>query len=431
MKSAVLSILLPFVICAQEAPPLLTRSEALRQGEEGNLALRGAFAQRDAADATRAAGFGLLLPGLGLTSTLSRVGPNFPGDARGNPAASVQPDMQWTNAFTASWGFLNLGALGSWRSVSALADAAGIHARGQRTQLLATIDLAYHDVVRQQVLLAAQRQEVDLSIARRDIAKAHRAIGVSSALELMQAQLSLDGDSATLLTQESALDLSRRNLNGLLGRDAATAYRVEDSIPVTDPGAMAELQALAREKESGLAEAKAKTAASSAQSSAAGATAVAPVVSAFATYNFLNRWHDDPPPPSLSNQGFVYGLQATWTLFSGGSQTAQWRAARAQARATEFAQADSALQLERALGQAWDVWMRSKAALTLGDRDLGLADSTLNLSIAEYKAGSLSGIDLRQAQETALLAKSRYISSRWSARAASVQLRALADLPPQ
>src|ERR1019366_8624366 len=136
MKSSVLSILLPFLVCAQEAPPLLTRAEALRQGEEGNLALRGAFAQQDAAEATRAAGFGLLLPGVGLTSTLSRVGPNIPGDPRGNPAASVQPDMQWTNAFTATWGFLNLGALNSWRSASALSDAARIHARGQRTQLL-------------------------------------------------------------------------------------------------------------------------------------------------------------------------------------------------------------------------------------------------------------------------------------------------------
>ena len=185
MKYAVLTLLLPFLVSAQEAPPLLTRAQALRLGEEGNFALRGAFAQQDAADATRAADFGLLLPGLSLTSTLSRVGPNISGDPRDNDAISVNPDMQWTNSFTASWGFLNLGALGTWRSESALADAARIHARGQRTQLFATIDLAYHDVVRQQALLAAQRQEVDLSIARRDIAKAHRAIGVSSALEMM------------------------------------------------------------------------------------------------------------------------------------------------------------------------------------------------------------------------------------------------------
>jgi outer membrane protein TolC len=431
MKYAVLALLLPFLVWAQEAPPLLTRAQALRLGEEGNLALRGAFAQQDAADATRAADFGLLLPGLGLTSTFSRVGPNIPGDPRDNDAISVNPDMQWTNSFTASWSFLNLGALGTWRSESALADAARIHARGQHTQLLATIDLAYHDVVRQQVLLAAQRQEVDLSIARRDIAKAHRAFGVSSALETMQAQLSVDGDSASLLTQESALDLSRRTLNGLLGRDGATAFRVEDSIPVPDPGTLTELQARAREKESGLAEAKAKAEASSAQSSAAGATAIAPVVSAYASYNFLNRWHDDTPPPSVSYQGFVYGLQATWTLFSGGSQTAQWRAAKAQERVARFAQADSALQLERAVGQAWDVWTRSRNALSLGDRDLGLADSTLDLSIAQYKVGTLSGIDLRQAQETALQAKSRYISTRWSARAAALQLRVLADLPPQ
>lgn len=422
-------ILAPLLVFGQDAAPLLSRTDALRLGEEGNLALRGAGAQEDAADATRESAFGTLLPGAALTSTLSRVGPNFPGDPRTGAASSVQPDMQWTNAFTASWGFLNLGALNTWRSQSALAEAARIHARGQRTQLLASIDLAYHDVVRQQVLLAAQRQEVDLSAARRDVARAHRAIGVSSALELMQAQLSLDGDSANLLAQESALDLSRRTLNGLLGRDAATAFRVEDSIPVSDPGALAELLARAREKESGLAEAKAKAKASSAQSAAAGATAVAPVVSAYATYNFLNRWHDEAPPPSVSNQGFVYGLQATWNLFGGGSQTAQWRAAKAQERAAEFARADSALQLDRAVGQAWDVWIRSRAALDLGDRDLGLADSTLNLSIAQYKVGTLSGIDLRQAQETALQAKSRYISSRWNARAASVQLRVLADLP--
>jgi outer membrane protein TolC len=429
MKSSGLFLLLPFLVLAQEAVPLLSRADALRIGAGGNLDLQGTRAQQEAAEAGRGAALGLLLPSLSLTSSLARVGPNFADDPRGGvsgASATIAPDVQANNTFQLSWAFLNLGAFNIWRSQSYAADASRIQTRGQSIQLSASIDLAYYDVVRQQALLGAQKQEVDLSAARRDIAKAHRAIGVTSALELMQAQLAVDADSSALLTLETALDLARRGLNTTLGRDPRTEYRVEDTIPVDDPGPFEQILSEARAHSANLAQADAKARALDAQATAAAATAIAPVISAYASYVFLDRWHDQNPPPNLSAQGSVYGLQATWNLFSSGAQTQLWRQARALARVGEIAKADTALAVERNAVQGWDTWTRSRVSLELGDRDDKLADSTLALALTQYKVGVLAGIDLRQAQETALQAKTRNIATRWNARAAEIQLQVLA-----
>lgn len=426
MKPFSVLLIVPLAAFAQEAAPFLSRVDALRLGKEGNLALRGAVLQREASEASGDAARGALLPSLSLASSLARTGPNFAGDPRSSGAVSAQPDMQWTNAFQLTWSFLNPSSWGGWRAASATAEASAIHVGGQLVQLSAALDLAYHEVVRQQALLSAVSDELALSRARRDIARAHRAIGVSSALELMQAQLSVDADSAALLAQESSRDVARSGLNGLLGRDPRTPFRVEDSIPVVDPGSFDQILSSARASASGVAEMDAKRRALEAQASAAGMNVLVPVVSAFATYGFANRWHDRNPPPDVAVQGFAYGLQASWPLFTGGTQSAQARALRAQARAAELVRNDSALQLERNVAQGWDSWIRSRAALELGDRGTSLADSTLALATAQYRIGAISGIDFRQAQETALQARTRAVSARWNARAAAVQLLLLA-----
>ena len=426
MKTIFVLLIVAPVAFAQDVAPLLTRVEAVRMAKEGNLALRGAVLQKDASDASRDAARGALLPSLSLASNLARTGPNFAGDPRSAGAVSAQPDMQWTNAFQLTWSFLNPASWGGWRAASATAEAASIHAGGQLVQLASTVDLAYHDVVRQQALLSAVSDELALSRARRDIARAHRAIGVSSALELMQAQLSVDADSAALLAQESSRDVARSGLNALLGRDPRTPFRVEDTIPVVDPGAFERILSDARASASGVAEMGAKSRALEAQASAADLNVMVPVVSAFASYGFANRWHDQNPPPDVAVQGFAYGMQASWALFTGGSQAAQARALRAQARAAELVRADSALQLERNVAQGWDSWVRARAALELGDRGTSLADSTLALASAQYRIGAISGIDFRQAQEIALQARTRAVTARWSARAAALQLFVLA-----
>ena len=425
MKRLLLLLFLPVLCAAQDGQPLLSRDEALRIGRSGNISLQGAAQQREAALASRSAATGSLLPALALASTLARTGPNLAGDPRNAGAVSFQPDLQWTGSLQFTWSLFNPGSWGTWKSSVASAEAADDHLRGQLVQVSAAIDLAYFDVVRQQRLLDAAQEELGLSRTRRDIAVSHRAIGVVSALEPLQAQLSMDGDSASLLSQLSSLDLSRRTLNWMLGRDPRTGFRVEDSIPLPDPGTFDQILSDARSGSAGLAEADAKSRAARASSDAAALSAVAPTLSAFATYGLLGRWHDRNPPADLTAQGFAYGLQASWNLFSGGSQAAQSALARAQARSAELARADTALQLERGVLQAWDAWTRARSAVDLGDRGQRLADSVLVLAAAQFRAGAISGVDLRTAQENAQQARARAVQARWSARAAGVQLLVL------
>lgn len=410
-----------------EAAPLLTpeaaRDLALRQ----NLSYQGqGLTRQGTAEQVRAAR-GALLPSLGLTSTLTRVGPNLAGDAyTGNPAVSGSPDLQWTNALQARQPLLNLAA---WNQLSALKGqdkAAAVRLSAQGNQLSLQVDQAYFEVVRQELSQASRRQTLELSRLRTSVAQARQRLGAATVLDVRQAQLAFNADSSTLLAGDLSLQAASRALNALLSRDPATAFSVIDTLPVPDPGSREELHRQALTNSPGLAELQARQESQAATVRAATATQLLPTLDAFANYQFLNRWHDQNPPNDRAWQGFAFGLQLTYPLFSGGIPTAQRTLAALQSRQLELSLRDSTLQLERSFAQAWSQWETARQSLALEESNLALADSTQALALEQFRIGGITGLDLRAVQETAQQARLRTLSARASARTASRLLQYLA-----
>jgi outer membrane protein TolC len=414
----------------QAEAPLLTPQAAQELAARQNLSLQGQVLQHDLTSEQVDASRGVLLPSLALASTLTRVGPNFADDPHtNNPATTAGPDLQMNNALQLQMPLLNLGQWYQWRALQGQEKAAKSHVQGQAILLAWQIDQAYYTAVLQEQTHRTQVQTLELSRLREQIADKGHAIGVSSLLDLREAQLAEHTDSSTLLSLDATVIQARRNLNTLLSRDPETPFSVIDSIPVNDPGTLQQLHDQALANSPSLSELQAKLESQQAQVRSATANLFAPTLSAFANYQFVNRWHDQDPPPSASWQGFAFGLQLSYPIFGGGIQASQERQARIQERQIELSRRDSTLQLERGISQAWSNWESARKALALEEVNVKLADSTLTMAVDQYRVGAIAGIDLRTIQETDQQARIRWIEARYNARYAANQLRILAALP--
>lgn len=410
-----------------EAAPLLTpeaaRDLALRQ----NLTSQGQILTREAVSEQVRAARGALLPTLALTSTLTRIGPNLAGDAStGNPAVTGSPDLQWTNALQARQPLLNISAWSQLQALRSQDKAAAIRLSGQGNQLSLQVDQAYFEVVRQELSQASRRQTLELSRLRTTVARERQRLGAATVLDIRQAQLAFNADSSALLAGELSLQAARRALNALLSRDPSTPFSVIDTIPVPSPGSREDLHRLALANSPGLAELQARQESQAAIVRAATATQLLPTLDAFATYQFLNRWHDQNPPNDRAWQGLAFGLQLSYPIFTGGAPTAQRTLATLQARQLELSLRDSTLQLERSFAQTWSQWETARQSLALEEANLSLADSTQSLALEQYRIGGLTGLDLRSYQETAQQARLRTLAARAGARTASKLLEYLA-----
>lgn len=425
-------LLLPVLALGQEVAPRLSLDDALALAREGNTSVLRARSQSAQARFDQSQADSSLWPSLSALSDLSRQGPTFSGDARDphvNPAAKSLLNSQWTNTLSARWVvFDGLATTSNRASRKASANAANAREANQNLAVPALVATAYHEVARQQVLAEAAAQELSVSQDRFSIARSRLSVGTASVLDVQQAELDDNADSSALLRQELALSQSRRQLNWLLGRDPDIPFSVDDSIPLDSLPALEQLSREARGNSPILAEARARLAAAEADLRASRA-AFLPNFSVYTNYVFLDQVRDEHPPASALWQGWQYGAQMTLPLFNGGSSLAKRGGLREVVRQAQINLRETELALDRDLAQAHAAAEQALVNERLESRNATLADNTLQLALARFQAGDLSGIDLRRVQETNLQARSRAVSARTDASAARIQLLLLAGRP--
>jgi outer membrane protein TolC len=120
---------------------------------------------------------------------------------------------------------------------------------------------------------------------------------------------------------------------------------------------------------------------------------------------------------------WAVGLQLDWTIFDGGTRDAQrhqaaW--AQAQADAQSLVLAD---QIRDDLDNGKQLLATRRDALAASIRALALSQETLELVRAQYEAGTITQVDLLQAQDNLVLAQEAVARSRFDVATADVNLR--------
>ena len=127
---------------------------------------------------------------------------------------------------------------------------------------------------------------------------------------------------------------------------------------------------------------------------------------------------------------WAVGLQLDWTIFDGGTRDAQRHQAAAQAAQAE-AQSQVLADSIRDDLQNGRVYLETKrAALVASLRAVTLAQETLELVRSQYEAGTVTQVDLLQAQDNLVSAQEALAQARFDVSVADVNLRHAAGTFP-
>ncbi len=321
--------------------------------------------------------------------------------------------------------FEGLARFSRYRRLQTLARTEALNAEALTEELLADALVTYYDVAGQQEQILVLREAVALSEERFRIAERRRDVGAASELEVRRALVDLNADRAALLRQQTALARSKALLNRLLNRPTGLDYRVTDSVAVDTSLALDALEAVA------LTDAPDLRAAQTAEDAAdleveAIRREVWPRVDLTAGYVFSDL--TDPILPPAQTGGFAYGLTATFDVFDGFERRRRVENARLrrlqQAEATE----QTATATLTGLRSTYALYGQSLALVDLEAENVEIAGQNAVVALERFRLGVSTSLELREVQRALIDAQSRLVAARFEAKAAEVDLLALAGL---
>lgn len=297
----------------------------------------------------------------------------------------------------------------------------------KRTMILkiSTVNAVYFDLVQQQQQLAALDTTIVISTQRLILAQNRFAIGKSSKLEVLNAQVDLNTDKVALLRQKESYSNRKIALNQILARDSKVDFKVVDQVPVDEKLILSELIALA-EKQNPQLEAQIINKRVSELELKQIKGERYPMVSVNTGYNFLDNQSSLGFTSQFTAKGLNYGLRASLNLFDGLAQNRNEKIAKILIENAKIAIEQQSLLLNSELTIAFQTYLTNLELIQLEQTNVAIAKQNLNITVDKFRIGTITTLEFRAAQLNYINAKVRYSNAQFQAKLSEIALRELA-----
>jgi outer membrane protein len=391
---------------AGQEPPGLTLTEALRRADSAAYGNRIAGSMARATEGEAHGALRGVLPGVrieaGYARTTDPIG-TFGINLRQRTVTQADfdptrlndplPRTDYGAALVLEQPLINVDAWAGRRAALRAADAARAGAEWERTGIRIEVVRAWYGAVlaRQMVgtLEAAQRT----AAAHVRQADAMLREGVVTRSDALLASVRAGEIEARFIEARGNAALARRHLAVLLGAPGDTVFTLPDRLPSV--ASLAALEAWAADAaidqrgDVRAAESGRSAAAANAQRARA---ALLPRLNAMARYD----WHS-AAAPFRGDESWSVGIMATWSPFSGGSETGEVRASAARAAAAaaqhEAARARASLEVDAAV-MAWEVALER---VRIAEASVEQSEEALRIVNRRYEGGLASVVELLEA----------------------------------
>lgn len=291
-------------------------------------------------------------------------------------------------------------------------------------QVQAMIIIAYANIVRQQMMLAALNDQVELSRFRVEIAEVRKSVGASSELEYLQALVDLNADESALTDHQSTLANAKIILNELLARDIQRDFYVQDTIVLEE---MLQQDSLFRESlanNSGVLMQQFEKELSELELKSMKGVRY-PQVGFYSSYLFTENQTDASFISYNRQLGPHFGLTLDFTLFDGLNRSREVQNARIGTEMADLALMQYQQQLQSEVMRNYNRYESEIRVISLERQNLILAEKNMDIALESYKVGAISSIELREVQDNLLEARSRLISALFHVKARETELKRL------
>ncbi|GAB2550062.1 TolC family protein [Rufibacter soli] len=283
----------------------------------------------------------------------------------------------------------------------------------------------YYDLVQQQLQLRAYDTAVALSRFRVQTAQTRFEIGKAARLEVLNAQVDFNTDTTNLLRQKDLYRNTQIRLNEIMAREAATRFRVVDGITINEQLALAQLSSLVEQQNPALKVAVLNRRIAELEAKQVRASRY-PVIDVNTGYNFSRNRAAIGFSTLSTGNGLTYGVTASLPIFNGFNQRRNEQNANIQINSAElqFEQVNQNLQAQ--LASAFQTYQTNLTLVRLEENNQRIARQNLDITMEKYRLGSITTMEVRDAQLNFVNSTVRYSNALYQAKIAEVSLREIA-----
>ena len=427
-----LFILLTASIHAQvQKPPddgiMLDLSEVLRIGLENNFDLQITRNEELISDNNVTLGNAGFLPDASINSGYNLRGSSTnqsPADGSESVGSTGSSNTQTFDAgVNLNWTiFEGFRVQTNYDRLKELQSVGELYTRLEMENLVAGLTAEYYNYVQQQIRRGNLQSAVSLSKERLRIVEARYQVGSLSRLDLQQARVDFNADSSMLIQQYEVLNRSRVRLNELMGNDVDMHFLAEDTtIQLNRSLEKDELlnstmdqntYLLLSESNLTLSELELKTLKSRNY----------PYLRLNTGYGFTHYNYSSGNLDRQRNWGPNVGITLGYTLFDGFNRKREQKNQQIRITNRVLEIERDKLSIESDFANMWMAYQNNIALTKLEVESLENAQINYEIAMERYRIGDLSGLELREAQNSLLEAEQRLLTAQYNTKLYEISL---------
>ena len=281
--------------------------------------------------------------------------------------------------------------------------------------LISSITAEYYNFVYQNLRLANLKYAVSLSKERLRIVEARYNIGSMSRLDLQQARVDFNADSSNLIKQFEVVNTSRITLNRMMAlENVSQQIVVKDTL--INPNPSLEERELRTNMEQSNAQLllSAKNRIIGELDYKALKSRDYPYLKLNAGYGYSKNFYGSGTMDRQDNLGLTYGLTLGLNIFDGFNRRREQKNAKLTIQNRQLQYEQLELSLRADLANIWMAYKNNLKLLNLENENVDAARENYEIAIERYRLGELSGIELREAQNSLLGAEERLLQAQYN-----------------
>ena len=287
---------------------------------------------------------------------------------------------------------------------------------------IATLTTEYYNLVRQTIHLKNLEYAASLSKERLRISSERYDMGGNSRLEMQQAQVYFNSDSAKSLKQHESVASANIRINRLMSNwDLASVHVAADTAINLLTGLDYEslLEDMMKVNASLLRAESNRTLAQLDRRTVQARNY--PYIKVNASYGLSHNIYGNSTYTERTNWGPSFGATMGINLVTG-KQRVQERNARLDELTADITIDQLKLQLRANLDDFWQAYQNNLMLLELQEQNLKTAQETMEIAQERYMLGNLSGLEMREAQKSLLDAEESLLQVQYDTKVCEISL---------
>ncbi len=415
-----------FAVSISEAQEIYNLKKCIETGLENNYSIRIVRNEQRISDNNATIGNAGYLPTVDLSGGFSgTVNNNREELTDGSVVKNNGINSETANAgLNINWTiFDGFGIQADYAKLKELQYIGELNTRMSIEDLIANIAGEYYNLLRQKIRLQNLTSTLNLSRERLRIVEERYYIGSMSRLDLQQAQVDFNADSSAVLNQLEVLHRSRTYLNQLMAIDNVEERIVQkdsvirpnpflDEVELWKSTMETNVSLLIAQRNQMISELDLKKAKSRNY----------PYLRLNAGYGYTGNWYEVGNTDFQRRLGLNYGLTVGVTIFDGFNRKREQRNARIQIENRDLYRQELELALRADMSNQWMAYQNNLNLWALEKENVVAAQENYRIAMERYRLGQLSGIELREAQNSLLNAEERQSIAEYATKLCEISL---------